>query len=109
MTKARAREIAEKLSNRQLEEMFKTAQIKIRDWKQPSFTNRGMSKGTVFNVLSKGGFDTPLHIRIKINMVMEFEEFLPKEILYEKWPAKKVVEHQEPEFLPVTVKPESEN
>ena len=100
MNKNDARKIAETITNEQLQEMFETAKSKIKDWTKVSNVNKGLTKGTSWNILAKD-FDVTAkhHILAKTNMVREFGEFLPNELKIQK----KVRQyqspiHQEPKF-----------
>ncbi len=106
MKRNEAKKIAETVTNLELKEMFLNAQNDIKDWAKTSTVNKGMTKGTAFNILSKGmGNDLtkPIHILAKINMVREFGEYLPN---YEKKGKEKKElpkpVHQEPNFLDFT-------
>jgi hypothetical protein len=81
MNRSDARKIAETISNQQLMEMFERAKKEIKDWTKVSSVNKGLTKGTAWNVLAKD-FDVNYnyHIMAKTNMVREFGEFLPVEI-----------------------------
>jgi len=101
MNKSDARKIAEIITNEQLQQMFETAKTKIVDWTKVSNVNKGMTKGTSWNILAKN-FDVKAthHILAKTNMIREFGEFLPEELK----PKKKIKNHhsnpihQNPEF-----------
>jgi hypothetical protein len=103
MDRNRAREIAEKVTKEELVAMFKKAQEEITDWESPSRINKGLSRGTAFNILSKIG-DIPFdkyHILAKTNMVREFGEYLNG---YDVSPRRKnkiscAPFHQEPNFI----------
>jgi len=100
MTRAEAKKLAEKVSVADLKFMFVNAYAKIRDWQKPSRVNKGMTIGTTFNVLSKGGIDSNTHMIAKTNMIREFGEYLPN---YEP-PVKKTktnnnIHHEDPIFL----------
>jgi len=99
MNKPDAKKIAQKITNEQLLEMFNNAKIGIKDWKKVSVVNKGLSKGTAWNILAKD-FDVNInhHILGKINMVREFGEFLPEELKPEKKTRKKYDNpiHQDP-------------
>jgi hypothetical protein len=91
------------MKEEQLIEMFETAKVKVIDWGKVSSVNKGMTKGSAWNILAKGiksGVKT--HIMGKINMVREFGEFLPKEFLSEYETVKKqdntTPHHQDPDF-----------
>jgi hypothetical protein len=101
MNRADAKRIAETITNEELSDMFKNAKENITDWTKVSNVNKGMSKGTAWNILcSDFNVETKYHILAKINMIREFGEYLP----YHLKPVKKVkhvitnVVHQEPKF-----------
>jgi hypothetical protein len=81
MSRKDAKEVAEIISNQQLKQMFENAKFEITDWKKVSIVNKGMTKGTAWNVLAKD-FDENFnyHIMAKVNMVREFGEFLPEDL-----------------------------
>jgi hypothetical protein len=98
MKRKEARKLAETVSDADILQMFKNAQEKIKDWTLVSRVNKGMTKGTAFNILSKGGVSN--HILGRTNQIWEFGEFLPN---YQK-PVKKEQRypkpvHQDPNFL----------
>jgi len=101
MNKIDVRKIAETITNEQLQQMFDTAKSKITDWTKVSNVNKGLTKGTSWNILAKN-FDVNFqhHILAKTNMVREFGEFLPDELK----PQRKVRQisnppiHQDPKF-----------
>lgn len=100
MNRNEARKIAEKVSPSDLKQMFINAQKGIKDWMKVSTVNKGLTKGTAFNILSKGEIDEKTHIIAKQNMVREFGEWLPG---YEKIKKERKSQpkptHQEPEDL----------
>jgi hypothetical protein len=81
MNRKNAKEVVETITNQQLKQMFERAKYEIKDWTQRSLVNKGMTKGTAWNVLAKD-FDENYnyHIMAKINMVREFGEFLHEEL-----------------------------
>lgn len=81
MNKKLAREIAEKITNEQLQQMFNNAKEGVMSWESISYVNKGMTKGSAWNILAKD-FDVngKHHILAKQNMVREFGEFLPEEL-----------------------------
>lgn len=101
MTRIRAREIAEKITNQQLLDMFKAAREGIKDWTKVSAVNKGITKGTAWNVLVRD-FDVnhQHHIMAKTNMVREFGDFLPEELNAKKTQVKNEFKpvHREPDF-----------
>lgn len=103
MNRTDARIIAETITNEQLQQMFETAKQKVKNWYKTSVVNKGMTKGTVWNILAKD-FDTSKKYPIiaKQNMIREFGVFLPDELKPVKKPKKVYPNpvHQNPEFLP---------
>ena len=101
MNRTDAKKIAQTITNKQILEMFNTAKLKIKDWTKVSCVNKGLTKGTAWNILTKD-FDVnkKYHNLGKINMVREFGEFLPEELKPEKKIRKKYDNpiHQEPKF-----------
>jgi len=100
MTRKLAKEIAETITNEQLQTMFDAAKVGITDWTVTSKVNEGMSKGAAWNILASD-FDINYnyHIMGKINMIREFGDFLDESFK----PVKKTkpsitVVHQEPQF-----------
>lgn len=100
MNKAEAKRLALILTNEELLSMFDNAKCKIIDWAKVSNVNKGMTKGTAWNILAKD-FDTEknYHNLTKVNMIREFGDYLPG---YEKAIKLKNVVinvvHQEPKF-----------
>jgi hypothetical protein len=97
MNRNEARKLAETVTDDEIIQMFLNAQKSIKDWTEVSRVNKGLTKGTAFNILSKG---VARSIIGKTNQIWEFGEFLPN---YQK-PIKKKKEypkptHQEPNFL----------
>lgn len=96
----KARIISEVITNEQLLKMMETARTGVKDWKQVSILNKGITKGYAWNILA-ASFDVNRSIAhiLKINMIREFGEFLPKELIPKD---KKNVNikpiHQEPIF-----------
>ncbi len=100
MNKKDARQIAEKITNEELLQMFKNAKEKITDWNEVSVCNKSFDKGAAWNILAKD-FDLNYryHILAKTNMVREFGNYLfdyskPKK----KQKSKIKLHHQEPNF-----------
>ena len=110
MNKKLAKEIAEKITNEELQDMFNAAKIGITDWTVVSNVNKGMSKGSAWNILASD-FDVnqKYHPIAKTNMIREFGDFLSESFK----PVKKVkvkinVVHQEPKFSDKLTKEEYE-
>lgn len=101
MNRSEAKKIAENIKNDQLEEMLNNAKVGIKDWTKVSTVNKGMTKGSAWNILGKNfNVNSNHHILAKINMVREFGDFLPENLK----PLKKNKVnnykpfHQDPEF-----------
>ena len=102
MNRKLAREIAEKITNEQLNEMFNKAKEQIKDWTKVSSVNKGMTKGVSWNLFTKDfSLTYSYHIMAKINMIREFGEYLPSELLPTKEKRSKhaSIVHQEPMFF----------
>lgn len=100
MNRTAAKQIAENITNEQLLEMFNKAKDGVKDWTKVSSVNKGITKGTAWNILAKD-FDVNhrYHILAKTNMVREFGEFLPNELKLKKKERNKVnAVHQWPLF-----------
>ena len=101
MNKSDAKKISEIITNEELADMFANAKANIIDWTKVSNVNKGMSKGTAWNILASD-FDINkiYHNLTKYNMIREFGEFIPNHLK----PIKKIkvakpnVIHQEPIF-----------
>lgn len=101
MTRHEVMNLADKITNEQLLQMFKSAKDNIKNWTEPSKVNRGLTKGAAWNVLAKD-FDVNKDciLIIKYNMIREFGKYLPDELK----PTKKNrtiqgnPSHQEPNF-----------
>ena len=96
----KARIIAEVITNEQLLQMLETAKTGVKDWKQVSNINKGITKGAAWNIIATSFDVNKKHTQIlKLNMIREFGEFLPKELIPKD---KKNVNikpiHQEPIF-----------
>lgn len=100
MTRAQAKDIANKITNEEIQQMFNLAQNSILDWTKPSLINRGMSKGIAWNIFAKDFDASKTHAFIsKYNMVREFGEFLPAHLKPVTNQKQKVsVAHQAPVF-----------
>lgn len=101
MNKSQARKIAEKITNQELLEMFENAKTGIKDWSKVSICNKSFSKGTAWNILTKG-FDVNnrIHILGKTNMIREFGAFLPDHLKPKriKKPKSPYLHDQKPNF-----------
>lgn len=101
MQRYEARRIAEKITNKQLKQMFDNAKIGIKDWTKTSIVNKGFTKGVAWNILAdKFDINHSYHILAVTNMVREFGEFLPDELKPKKKQKLQIIPvHQEPKFL----------
>lgn len=102
MNKCDARKIAAIITNEQIHEMFNNAKKKITGWNKVSAVNKGITKGTAWNILAKnfnvGGTN---HILAKTNMVREFGDYLSTELILKKGSksnSSKTPAHQDPIF-----------
>lgn len=102
MNKTNARKIAETITFEQLTKMFDNAKTNIKDWTEVSAVNKGMTKGTVWNILYKGLnpeiMNQPLALK---NMIWEFGDHLEVSLKIKKLIKKNHhvnVTHQEPKF-----------
>lgn len=101
MNRHEAMNLAERITNEQLLQMFKSAKENIKDWTKPSNVNKGLTKGTAWNVLAKD-FDVDKEYKkiIKYNMIREFGRYLPDELKPIR--ANRTIQgnpsHQEPNF-----------
>ena len=101
MNKELASKIAETITNEQLKAMFDKARAEIKDWKVVSNVNLGFTKGVAWNVLALEFDVKKTYPNIaKTNMVREFGEFLPDELIPKKDKTKKEIipTHQDPIF-----------
>lgn len=101
MNRTEAKKIALTITPDDMREMFLNAQIRIDDWTQAAIVNKGLSKGTVFNIFTRDIDNCAKWIYIaKCNAIREFGQYIPG---YEK-PIKEkkklhVPAHQDPVFL----------
>jgi hypothetical protein len=101
MNRQDARKISETITNQQLSEMFQKAKVGIKDWTAVSKVNKGMTKGSAWNVLaSKFDVEHTYHIMGKINMIREFGEYLPDDLKPKKKTKRELPKphHQDPIF-----------
>lgn len=101
MTKHEAMNLAERITNEQLLQMFKSAKDNINNWTEPSKVNKGLTKGAAWNVLAKDfNVNKDYIVIIKYNMIREFGKYLPDELKPTR--AKRNIQgnpsHQEPNF-----------
>lgn len=103
MNKTDARKLADILTNQQIYDMFMEARASINRWGIRSQVNKSMTKGAAWNLLA-ANFDVTKkhHILGKKNMIWEFGDHLPDEILSTlkktKTSLPKITIHQEPNF-----------
>jgi hypothetical protein len=96
MNRNDARKIAEKITNEQIKEMFDNAKNKITNWEKVSAVNKGITKGTAWNILAKNfNVNTKYYMLARTNFVREFGEFLSEELKIKK--SKK----SKPKYLPL--------
>jgi len=103
MNKYEAKALVENVTNADLKQMFLNAQEQIKDWKEVSRVNKGLTKGAAFNIFTAMSFDDNhfIHDIAKTNMIWEFGEYLPNYQKIQKQKRAEVIpSHQEPKFLP---------
>lgn len=101
MNRSDSKKIAYSITNEQIAQMFNNAKNNIKDWTKVSNCNKGMTKGTSWNILAKDfDINKNYHILAKINFVREFGDFLPDELKIKKNKNKNSCDiiHQEPKF-----------
>ncbi|WP_447886784.1 hypothetical protein [Serratia fonticola] len=100
MNKTAAKTIAEDISREQLAAMFDRAKREVKDWRQVSNVNPGMTKGTAWNILYRGFIGGASHRIAVTNMIREFGEFLPDQLKPAKKPKRAEItpHHEEPIF-----------
>lgn len=99
VTRNEAKKLANTVTTEELKQMFLNAQSSIKDWTKVSRVNKGLTKGTSFNILTKCNIDAKNKLAT-VNMIWEFGEYLPnfmKEIIEKKSQPKPT--HQEPNKL----------
>lgn len=102
MNRKLAKELAQTITNEELQQMFDNAKAGIMDWTRVSTVNKGMTKGTAWNILTRD-FDVTkqTHILGKINMIREFGDFLPGHLKKSKEKKTTLLPppiHQDPKF-----------
>lgn len=105
MNTTQARTIAETITNQQLTAMFEKAKNSITDWTRTATVNKGMTKGTAWNILAADFDESKDYPTIaKFNMVREFGDFLPWEMRNPRKEKARFVPktpvHQNPIFKP---------
>lgn len=107
LTKKECREIAEKITNKELKQMFESAKNNITDWtiiSNTKYGNRLTTKGTAWNILAKD-FDVKYEYSDleKFNMIREFGQYIPAHLKsykeFKKSEKKeKEIHHEDPVF-----------
>lgn len=101
MDKSHAKYLSEKLDNYHLKQMLDKAKSEIKDWTVASKVNKGLSKGTAWNILAKDFNESvDFHNIVKYNLIREYGEFLPEHLQPKKKPPKPdiIPVHQDPIF-----------
>jgi len=101
MNKRVARELAETITNEQLQQMFDNAKANIKDWTKRSVVNKGMTIGVGWNILVKDfDINQTYHKMGKTNMIREFGNFLDISLkpMKSKSKVSKLPMHIDPEF-----------
>lgn len=100
MKRALAENISKVVDNNDLLKMFQNAKHNVKDWRERSELNRNFTKGYIWNVFTKDfSCEQKYYSLTIINMIVEFGEHLPNEILerfvvYDNKPPL----HEEPNF-----------
>ena len=99
MNKRDARQIAEKITNKELFQMLKNAREEITNWEQVSVCNKSFDKGIAWNILAKD-FDLnyQYHILTKTNIIREFGNYFFDYSKPRKQKPKIELHHQKPDF-----------
>jgi len=102
MDRYEAKNLAQTATPEQIEEMFRRAQSKIKDWHRRSRVNKGMTIGATFNLMTKFNYRRDnVSVLAKTNAIWDFGEYFPggEEL---KGKTKDLPEpyHEEPKFLP---------
>ena len=72
MNKRDAKKVAQYITNEQLQEMFNAAKLGVKDWTKVSSVNKGMTKGTSWNILAKN-FDINVSVVDLVDSRKEFD------------------------------------
>jgi len=101
MRRSEAKEIAQKITNTELKQMFDNARANIKNWEAVSIVNKSFTKGVAWNILAKDFDINHNYITLsKTNMIREFGEYLPEALkpIKNKIKNKIIPVHREPEF-----------
>ena len=105
MNKNQCRELADKITEAEMTEMFENAKVEIKDWTKISRINKGFTRGVAWNILYAAfTSESPFRIQSRLakrNMIFEFQDFLPKHLIPEKKVKNKTdvkITHQNPKF-----------
>lgn len=96
-----AGKIAKTITNEQLREMLQRAKNTITNWAQPSAVNKGMTKGTAWNVLAADfNVEKEYPYLARKNMIWEFGDYLPEDLKPQQKEKRSIPSrvHQEPKF-----------
>ena len=107
MNRNTAKQIEPNITNEQILQMFNNAKAKIIDWTRTSNVNKGLTKGSAWNVLAEN-FDVNkrYHPIARKNMIWEFGDFLPKDAIPQKEAKEAKIKpiHQTPKFMELDAK-----
>ena len=102
LSRKKAKELINIVSNEDLKEMLENAKKNISDWTKTSSINRSMTIGVSWNILGENFNVEERHSDLgKINMIREFGEFLPEKYVTKNNKASNTsrkITHQEPKF-----------
>jgi len=81
MNRSYAKKLAQTITNKELETMLNNAKVGVLDWTKASKSNKGISRGTNWNMFCKDfNVNHKISEIIKFRMIEEFGEFLPIEL-----------------------------
>lgn len=96
-----ARQLSMTITNQEVFDMLQRAKSETKDWTKPSKANKGISRGSHWNIFNCKDFDVSNSYPsfVKYRMIQEYGEFLPKELQPPKKPARVFkTTHFDPKF-----------
>jgi len=76
-----SKEFSYKITNEQIDNMLNEAKKGITDWTKASVANKGISRGTHWNMFCKNfNVEKEYHPVLKYRMIQEYGCFLPNEL-----------------------------
>jgi hypothetical protein len=81
MDKNFAEELSHTITNAQIFDMLEKAKVNVKDWTKASVANKGLSRGTHWNIFCKDfKIENKYSPILKYRMIQEYGEFLPTEL-----------------------------